>query len=178
MRFLFHNVHALTLFHTKLQGSFGKRLNVVFGWMFIFSLVGCDSSVVYEENIKIDKNAWSSEKPLVFQANIKDTAIGHNVYINLRNASHYPFSNIFIFMNTTLPNGQLDRDTLEIMLASKDGKWLGNGLGDIWDNRILFKRNVSFPMPGEYRFELIQAMRLDPLPGIMDGGIRIEKVTP
>lgn len=187
MKFQSTNGHALTMYHTKLQRSLvnesmlssNLRKALVF---FLFGmsmlLVSCDSSVVYEENIKIEKNAWSSEKPLVFQANIKDTTVGHNVYINLRNASHYPFSNIFIFMNTSLPNGQLDRDTLEIMLASKDGKWLGNGLGDIWDNRILFKRNVSFPMPGEYRFELIQAMRLDPLPGIMDGGIRIEKATP
>jgi len=154
-----------------------NRSLFLFFAMMSMLFISCDSSVVYEENIKIENNAWSSEKPLVFQANIQDTSIGHNVYINLRNASHYPFSNIFIFMNTTLPNGQLDRDTLEIMLASKDGKWMGKGLGDIWDNRILFKRNVSFPMVGEYRFELIQAMRLDPLPGIMDGGIRIEKAT-
>ncbi|MBK9636314.1 MAG: gliding motility lipoprotein GldH [Bacteroidetes bacterium] len=177
MKFKFTNCHVLNLFKAKFSTCLKKG---VFLFLFGISmlLVSCDSSVVYEENIKIENNAWSSEKPLVFQVNIKDTTVGHNVYINLRNASHYPFSNIFIFMNTTLPNGQLDRDTLEIMLASKDGKWLGNGLGDIWDNRILFKRNVSFPMPGEYRFELIQAMRLDPLPGIMDGGIRIEKVTP
>lgn len=177
MRFLFHNVHTLSLSQTKLQRNLTNMLSMVLIGISML-MVSCDSSVIFEENIKIENNEWSSEKPLVFLANIQDTTVGHNVYINLRNASHYPFSNIFIFMNTTLPNGQLDRDTLEIMLASKDGKWLGDGLGDIWDNRILFKRNVSFPMPGEYRFELIQAMRLDPLPGIMDGGIRIEKVTP
>lgn len=176
MSFIGTNGHVLTLCQGKLPQSLLKGL-----WFFLLGismlLVSCDSSVVYEENLKIENNAWSSEKPLIFQANIQDTTVGYNVYINLRNASHYPFSNVFVFLNTTLPNGQLDRDTLEIMLASKDGKWLGKGLGDIWDNRILFKRNVSFPMAGEYRFELIQAMRLDPLPGMMDGGIRIEKVT-
>ena len=41
--------------------------------------------------------------------------------------------------------------------------------------RVLFKKGVTFRQPGEYRFELIQAMRIDPLPGIMDAGIRIEK---
>lgn len=140
-----------------------------------FSLSACDSSVVYEENSKVEGNSWSVEKSKVFLANIDDTISAHNVYINIRNASHYPFSNIFLFLNTTFPGGQLDRDTLEIMLASPDGKWLGEGLGDIWDNRILFKKNVSFPKKGEYRFEFIQAMRVDPLPGIMDIGMRIEK---
>lgn len=138
-------------------------------------LIACDSTRLYEENKEIENNTWYANKPLQFQAQIPDSIQGYNVYINLRNASHYPFSNIFLFLNTTFPDGQIDRDTVEIMLASPDGKWLGDGLGDIWDNRVLFKRNVRFPMKGEYRFEFTQAMRLDPLPGIMDAGIRIER---
>lgn len=138
-------------------------------------LAACDSSRVYEENKKLDNNEWKADNPLVFQVNIDDTLTAHNVYLNIRNASYYPFSNVFLFLNTTFPGGAIDRDTIEIMLAGPDGKWLGEGLGDIWDNQVLFKRNVSFPEAGEYRFELIQAMRLDPLPGIMDAGIRIER---
>ena len=139
---------------------------------------GCDSGRVFEENIRIEDNSWSSDDLLTFRPVIPDTTSGYNVYINIRNASHYPFSNIFLFLNTVFPDGKIDRDTLEVMLAGPDGKWLGSGLGDIWDNRVLFKRNVSFPQKGEYRFELVHAMRVDPLPGIMDAGIRIEKAGP
>lgn len=139
------------------------------------AFVACGRSAVFDEYQEIPGNAWQADKPLVFTAQIPDTITGHNVYINLRNASHYPFSNIFLFLNTRFPDGQIDRDTLEIMLASPEGQWLGDGLGDIWDNRVLFKRNVSFPQKGEYRFEISQGMRLDPLPGIMDAGIRIER---
>lgn len=142
----------------------------------LFFMTACDQHRVFDENVEIPDNKWSSEKPVVLQMNITDTVNPHNVYINLRNASHYPFSNIFLFLNTKFPDGKIDRDTLEIMLAGKDGKWLGEGLGDIWDNRVLFKKNVAFPQAGEYRFEITQAMRLDPLPGIMDVGMRVEKV--
>ncbi len=120
---------------------------------------------------------WDAEKPLVFQTVITDTINPVNVYLNIRNAGAYPFSNIFLFLNTRFPQGQIDRDTVEIMLATPEGKWLGNGLGDIWDNQVLFKSNVRFPQKGEYRFELTQAMRMNPLPGIMDAGLRIEKAT-
>lgn len=144
------------------------------GMILLAVLPACDPHRVFDEHIKIDDNKWSSERPVVLVMDIRDTVTPHNVYINLRNASHYPFSNIFLFMNTTFPDGRRDRDTLEIMLAGADGKWLGDGLGDIWDNRVLFKKNVAFPQAGEYRFELIQAMRLDPLPGIMDVGMRVE----
>jgi gliding motility-associated lipoprotein GldH len=136
----------------------------------------CEKGVIIDKNIKIENSIWDYEKPLVFTTQILDTIHGHNVYINLRNAGVYPFSNIFLFLNTRFPNGQLERDTIEIMLANAQGKWLGKGLGDIWDNRILFKHNVRFPQSGEYRFEFTHAMRMNPLPGIMDGGIRIEKV--
>ena len=61
------------------------------------------------------------------------------------------------------------------MLADERGQWLGDGMGDIWDNRILFKKDFKFPQTGKYRFELEQAMRINPLPGIMDVGMRIER---
>ena len=142
---------------------------------FTVLFASCDPSRVYEENKEISKSLWNSKQPMTFQVQLDDTLSGHNVYLNIRNAGVYPYSNIFLFINTTFPGGQLDRDTVEIMLATPEGKWLGQGLGDIWDNQILFKRNVRFPQKGEYHFEIIQAMRLDPLPGIMDAGIRIEK---
>jgi len=141
----------------------------------IFFVSGCDPSREFEENKKIDSNEWDQNAPVVFQVPITDTAQLFNVYINIRNAGFYRFSNLYLFINTGFPGGQLQRDTLECILAAPDGRWLGEGLGDIWDNRILFKKGVQFPQAGEYRFELIQAMRTNPLPGIMDAGIRIEK---
>jgi len=135
----------------------------------------CDQSRFFEENKTVPDNEWDQNSPLSFQTVIQDTANFFNVYINVRNAGFYRFSNLYLFINTYLPGGQIQRDTLECILAAPDGRWQGDGLGDIWDNTILFKRNVKFPQSGEYRFELIQAMRINPLPGIMDAGIRIEK---
>ena len=151
-----------------------------FAWIslvaFYFLLLsGCDRARVFDENKKIEKANWNQNDPLIFLVNINDTTSANNVYLNVRNAGMYPFSNLFLFINTHFPQGQIDRDTVELTLASPDGKWLGDGLGDIFDNRILFHRNVRFPQTGEYRFEIYQAMRVNPLPGIMDAGIRIEK---
>ncbi len=139
------------------------------------TIISCDANRVFDENKQIEKAIWSQEEPLVFLVSITDTVSAHNVYLNVRNAGMYPFSNLFLFINTRFPQGQIDRDTAEVTLATPDGKWLGDGLGDIYDNRILFHRNVRFPQAGEYRFEIFQAMRVNPLPGIMDAGIRIEK---
>lgn len=110
-----------------------------------------------------------------FSVDIQDTISSHNLYINIRNASKYQFNNLFLFVTTRSPKG-LIKDTVELTLADAKGRWLGNGLGDVWDHQIPYKTNVRFPFRGTYTFELEQAMRNTKLPNIMDAGIRIEKV--
>jgi gliding motility-associated lipoprotein GldH len=145
--------------------------------LFLLALlfIACDGKRVYEQNTDIKDYNWDNNTALSFDVTIEDTVSLHNMYVNVRNAGYYRFSNLFLFMNTHVPNGNILRDTLEITLATPDGKWLGNGLGDIYDNRYLFRKQFKFPQAGTYKFELIQGMRVNPLPGIMDAGIRIEK---
>ena len=143
----------------------------------VLSLSSCDNSVVFEDNVKLPENRWEQKNAIQFTVDIQDTINPHNLYINLRNAGGYQFSNIFLFFTTTSPSGKMERDTLELTLADASGKWLGDGMGDIWDNRQLFKRDFRFPVSGKYNFQLEQAMRIDPLPQIMDAGIRIERTS-
>lgn len=138
-------------------------------------LTACDKNRVYEQNTNISQYSWDYKIPLTFSVEITDTISPNNMYINVRNDGTYRFSNLFLFVNTILPQGQHLRDTVEITLASADGQWLGKGLGDIYANRYMFRKNFRFPQKGTYKFELIQAMRVNPLLGIMDAGIRIEK---
>ena len=152
-----------------------RLVHAFIGFGIVSAMVACDSNRLFEENKKIEKNEWEQTESLIFHVPIADTTGQYNVYVNVRNAGFYRFSNLYLFVNTSFPGGQIQRDTLECTLASPDGRWLGEGLGDIWDSRILFKKDVRFPQTGEYTFELIQAMRINPLPGIMDAGIRIEK---
>lgn len=144
----------------------------VFICLFISS---CDENRIYEENHEIPESVWSSGNGLKFDVDIKDSSVPTNFYINVRNADGYPFGNLYLFVKTTFPNGIISTDTLECVLADENGKWLGNGLGDIYDNQIPFKRNVRFPLPGVYTFEIKHGMRSDKIPLIMDIGLRIEK---
>jgi gliding motility-associated lipoprotein GldH len=155
------------------------RTNIRFSLFFVFIsffVTGCSSNMMYEENTKLPENRWEQKNVITFSPEITDTITPFNLYINVRNAGGYQFSNLFVFFTTQTPSGKAERDTIELTLADPSGKWLGDGLGDIWDNKLLFKRNFRFPEKGTYTFMLEQAMRIDPLPQIMDVGIGIEKV--
>ncbi len=113
--------------------------------------------------------------PLQFDVAMNDTVGKYNIFINVRNSDNYEFNNLYLFIDITNPAKVIERDTMECILADPNGKWLGKGLGDIWDNKILFKHNVRFRKQGNYEFTITQAMRVDSLPMIMDAGVSIEK---
>jgi gliding motility-associated lipoprotein GldH len=141
----------------------------------LLALSSCDKNRVFEDNQKIKDYVWDVKDVKKFRVQIKDTLTPHNFYVNVRNSDSYRYSNLYIFIKTTFPNGKFSHDTLECILANVEGHWLGKGLGDIWDNQIPFKKAKRFPLTGTYTFELEQGMRLPQLPQIMDVGLRVEK---
>jgi gliding motility-associated lipoprotein GldH len=141
----------------------------------ILVLSSCDQSRVYEKNIKIPEGIWDRQNIIQFEIQIEDTITSHNLYVNVRNASLYPMSNLYLFITTTAPSGHSVRDTVDVILADEKGKWLGSGLGDIWDLQQMYKQNVRFAQSGKYSFDFEQAMRNEKLPFILDVGLRVEK---
>ncbi|MBT3206794.1 MAG: gliding motility lipoprotein GldH [Bacteroidetes bacterium] len=152
-----------------------KKIVIIIGILSVF-LCSCDTKKVFEENIKIEKGIWDNQKKATFEVLISDTLAVHNVFVNIRNTDLYQYSNIYLFIKTSSPDGYFLRDTFDCVLADLSGKWLGDGMGDIWDNQILYKKNVRFPVAGIYTFEFEQAMRMRHLPFIMDIGLRVETI--
>jgi gliding motility-associated lipoprotein GldH len=136
---------------------------------------GCDRNRVFEKNLRIPDAEWINTNVPYFNVTISDTATAHNIYVNVRNSGKYRYSNLYLFITTKAPNGNILRDTLDVILANDRGKWLGKGIGDIYFNQVPYKRNIRFPYRGIYTFEIEQAMREDTLSGIMDVGLRVEK---
>ena len=142
----------------------------------LLALAGC-KQVMFQESHEVSNKNWEVDQTFRFEVPVQDTMSSYDFYIDLRNGANYPYANIYMFVNTTFPSGKSARDTVECILADKRGKWLGDGLGDILDNHILFKENIRFPNSGTYVFEFEQGMREDALPAVLDVGISIEKHT-
>lgn len=151
-------------------------------WKILFSVasivmlfVSCDPGRVFDDNKSIPDNAWFHKNTVPFEVQIADTTILYNVYVNVRINSDYRFSNIFMWLNTTNPQKKMDQRRIEIRLADEGGKWLGNGLGDIYDYQFPVFQKIKFPNSGFYRFELEQNMRDDTLMNVKAVGVRVEK---
>jgi len=146
--------------------------------LFILSLAilaACGPNRIFDENKTIQNGNWNVQDKPIFEVSVEDILSRYDFYLSVRNAVEYPYSNLYIFIATTFPDGRMSRDTVELILAGNDGRWLGSGMGNVKYNQFLFQKGVKFTQKGKYRFELEQAMRVNELKGIHDVGLRIEK---
>ena len=74
-------------------------------------------------------------------------------------------------------NGPIKKERVNIVLADPTGKWLGRGLGTIYEERVIIALgdSVKFNRNGTYEIALEQNMRVNPLPEILHVGLRVEK---
>jgi gliding motility-associated lipoprotein GldH len=152
------------------------KFKPIYYFVFLLAILSaCNKNAIFDTTKEIEGGVWKSSDIVKFSVPVNDTLQPCNFYINIRNSTKYPFSNLFLFIKTFYPNGKISIDTVECYLADTDGKWFGNRSGGRVDNRILFRKSFRFRMLGAYSFEFEQAMRTEELRGIEDFGIRIEK---
>lgn len=131
----------------------------------------------YEKNLDIPGHEWSYAYTPVFEVTLQpeDTAYLYNIYVNVRHKDSYPYSNIWLQIHTQFPGEKPSVKRVELPLADVTGKWLGSGLDDMFEHRIPIQEKALLPKPGTYKFTFEQNMRQNPLPDIMNVGLRIEK---
>ena len=142
--------------------------------LILTSLTACDRNVFYDHQRAVDEHGWMPTESVSFDVEVEDTVTVYNFLMEVRNSVSYPYSNTFLFLNTTFPDGSLSRDTLEFPLADATGRWLGKRTGRYIDTRYYFRRNARFPMEGVYHFAVTNGMRDSAITGLKDIGLRIE----
>lgn len=137
--------------------------------------ISCDSKRIFEEYKPIERRGWHKDSAIVFTVDLEDIYDLYSMYLNVRNRGSYSNRNIWLSISTHFPDGRLMTDTVEILLADPSGRWNGTGVGDLFDHQTLYRKDMKFPVRGEYQFFIKQAMRPVRLKGIQDIGLRLEK---
>tara|TARA_X000000368_G_scaffold379244_1_gene334170 strand:+ start:12124 stop:12552 length:429 start_codon:yes stop_codon:yes gene_type:complete len=120
--------------------------------MFLFSCI----NNTHKEYHSFNNNTWNTDSAAVFKYTISDTIIKYDLSLKIRHTIDYEFQNLFLFLE------DIKKDTVEIILASKNGKWLGSGISDVREVEYVFDKNRIFSKKGEYKIRAEQAMRYGP----------------
>src|SRR6266480_3015242 len=143
----------------------------------LFILVSCNTLDVFEKDLPVPGHRWESNFQPSIEFEINDTSSFYNVYIVLRHTNEYRYNNVWIKASVKEPGSpDLKSRQYDLLLANNNKGWLCSGMDDIFDHRILIQPQTKFNKSGKYQFTLQQIMREDPLPHVMNVGLRIEKV--
>ncbi len=137
----------------------------------------CDSNSVYKDHEDIEDGQWYVKNEPAFTFEITDTTQTYNVYYLVRNSIGYPYYNLYVKRFLLNDKNKIVNEALNelILMDEKSGKPLGDGLGDLFDHKVLAIKSYRFPRKGKYTFKIRQYMRQDPLPEILSMGVSVEK---
>ena len=141
----------------------------------IVMFISCDSSIVFEEYKSFENQKWNTDSVAFFNYANSDTTSKNTIKIKLRHTVEYEFQNLFLFIETDVV------DTVELMLANKQGMWLGSGIGDVREFEFDYQNGKLFSKKGIYSFKIEQAMRyglpekIQILNNVLAIGLSIEK---
>ena len=141
----------------------------------IVMFISCDSSIVFEEYKSFENQEWNTDSTAFFNYAVTDTTSKNTIKIKLRHTVEYEFQNLFLFIETDV------MDTVELMLANKEGMWLGSGIGDVREFEFEYQNAKLFSKKGNYSFKIKQAMRygaaekIQILDNVLAVGLSIEK---
>lgn len=140
-----------------------------------FLLISCHPNEVYFEYQPVNIQGWSKDSVLKFPVTISDAESRYNIVINTRNNTNYPYQNMWLFVKEIYPDNVVRKDTIDFYLADDFGKWLGSGVGALYNMPVLYRSGFKFPQKGVYTFEIQHGMRDSMIVGISDIGLKVEK---
>ena len=139
-------------------------------------IVSCDSSRVYEDFNDMEEAFWHLDSIQTFRFEIDDTTRSYNLRSTFRNASSYPFYNLYFQYTLEDSVGNVLRQGLKQvdLFDPKTGEPYGSGLGDLFDHSFVLEEDYTFESAGSYTLSFKQYMRRDTLPFILSVGARVE----
>lgn len=139
----------------------------------------CNSNNVYNKYIEINKKKWKTEDILTFRLPELEISKQYNFEIRFRHTIEYKYKNIYLFLNMIYKNNEEIKDTIEIDLAEKNGKWKGFGVGYIREHSHKVAPRSNYNNLKQIKIE--QAMRygekekIESLSEVVAVGIKINK---
>jgi len=157
--------------------------NIGLAFFVILLFAGCLPSPYFQQTYSVPNNSWQNTFNPSFRFDINDTWANNKMYFLIRHTDAYPFSNIWLIVSLKQPgDSSFQKIRIEVPLSETSGKWLGRGMGEIWEQimPVNYQMNAGgiqkfLKKKGKYEMRIEQNMRVNPLPEVLQVGIRIEK---
>ena len=152
----------------------GKITHVVIWLSLLLHGASCTSEPDrYEHHLDLADEVWEVHQMLPFEFQIPDSLSPYLLTLHFRYTEEYPYQDIYLFLQTTFPDGSRSQDTLHANLFAPDGRPLGKG-HRVKEIAIPYSL-LQFPQQGRYVMRYLHGMRMDSLQGMVSFGVSLER---
>ena len=119
------------------------KFKILLAPLLIFFL-SCQESRVINKYKNFEEQKWHTDSIVKFNYFIEDSLANYIITLNIRHSTDYEFQNLFLFIYD-----DLKKDTIEVFLADKRGKWIGKGMGDVREVEVTFNKTKKYFSKGQ-----------------------------
>lgn len=144
--------------------------------LFVASLLSaCDKQTVYHSFHSLPGEGWRRQDTLTFDVEVNDSLTRYKLFLETRNRISYPYRELSLSVRClsadSLPS---PADTIQLMLATPEGIWTGEGWGGLYQNSVP-AGSIRIGKPGTYRIQVAYTLPDERLPGLNDVGIKLTR---
>ncbi len=141
---------------------------------------GKPAETAYQKQVPVPAAKWAYAFQPEFTFDIPDTSSNYKVFLIFRYDAAFEFSNIWVRSWTKQPGDTVYQESkrIETVLLAADGTRLGNNVGGVYEYKVQLRAGQDyepFKKAGTYSVKLEQIMRKNPLAGLLNVGLRVER---
>lgn len=138
----------------------------------------CRNETKYHSFQYIKNKDWNKSDTLIYNIPVTASKGIYRLQIEIRHTDNYKYKNLWLEMSNNLKDStRFVKDSIQLKLADKSGRWYGDGIGGLYQFDTLFtKRIIVSQTANNHSLRITHIMRDNSLPGIRDIGIRLDKI--
>jgi len=127
----------------------------------------------YRDFQSVKDMKWYDTDVKTFDVTISEDG-NYDLIFAMRHSTGYPFTTIKVNMEQITPEGKISEKNAEFPIADKNGKYIGEVTGQLWDIENVFSEN-TFLKKGKYIFKISHKMNNNPVILVIDVGLIVRK---
>ncbi len=137
-------------------------------------ITSCDDAVVFKQYNKMENLNWNRFDYQVFEVDVeKDELL--DFYLAFRHHTDFPFDKLWVNVTFYTPDGATRSRDYDFDLKDENGKWLADGLGDLWDIDFPIRKEMQFNKSGICKVRIENIHSKYDMPGVIEIGLIVKK---
>jgi gliding motility-associated lipoprotein GldH len=134
----------------------------------------CGNRTIFKEYRAFDDVSWNRFDIQNFEVPVKKGEV-LDVYFFLRHHIYFPYDYIDVNISFYMPGGETRSGDYHYVLKDKEGKWLSDGMGELWDIELPVRKNLTINETGICKIRIENKMTKLETPGIVEVGLLVKK---